>query len=117
MLPVVAAAPACEDQNAVAVSDVEELVRIQLSFQANRIQVHVANVAKLIFQTLRGFAQHHVWRPAGASNEHPLPVHSEKKGVVFVYFRRDFTDSKMSLHTIRNGVVQLKFQVERIEMR
>src|SRR5258708_18570727 len=116
MFPVITAAPACEDEDAVAVCQVEEFVSIQLAFLANRIQIHVANVAKLIFQTLRGLAQHHVRRPASASNEKPFPVHFEKKGVLLVYFRSDFPNSKIRLQLIGNGIVDFEFQFKRVEV-
>src|SRR5260370_425258 len=95
MFPVITAAPACEDEDAVAVCQVEEFVSIQRAFLANRIQIHVANRAKLIFQTLSGLAHHHVRRPAIGSSEKPLPVQFYKKEVLLgscvAFFRSALT--------------------------
>src|SRR3981081_1023335 len=114
---MVATTPACEDKNAVAVGHVEEFVSIQLAFQPNGIQVHVAYVAKLVFQTLRRFEQHHVGRPAGASNENAFSVHLEKKGILLVYFRSDFPDAKLRFQLIGRGVVHFEFQIKRVKVR
>ena len=44
MLPMIATAPSCQDQNSQLVRKVEELVGFQLSFQPNGIQVHILHV-------------------------------------------------------------------------
>ena len=49
-LPRVAAAPAGEHQNSASVGEIEKFLRLQLSFQADRIQAHVLDVIKLIAQ-------------------------------------------------------------------
>ena len=52
VLPVIAAAPSGKDQDSQLVSEVEKVVRLQLPFQPNGVQVHIANVAQLRLQAV-----------------------------------------------------------------
>ena len=49
---MIAATPTRHDENAFAVRVLEELLRFQLAFEANRIQPHVTHVAELVRQPL-----------------------------------------------------------------
>ena len=47
VLPMVAAAPAQHNENALLVGEVEKVVRLHLPFEPNRIQMHVAHQLEL----------------------------------------------------------------------
>ncbi len=56
---------------------IEEFLRFQLSFQADGVQSHVLDIAKLVVHALRVLAQHHVRRLASAADQNVFSVDME----------------------------------------
>ena len=92
---MVATAPAGHDKDAFAIGEIEEFLGLQLAFQANCVQAHVLHIAKFVFQTLRVFAQHHVGRPAAATNQNIFAIDGEQAAVGGKHLRRDFADAEV----------------------
>src|SRR5258707_295795 len=59
VLPVRAAAPTGHDQNSVLVGEIEKVIWLKLSFQTNRIEVHVLDILKLCSQPVRHKTKKH----------------------------------------------------------
>jgi hypothetical protein len=76
-LPFVAALPAGEYHDAVAVGEVVETLILQLAFAADGVEAEVEDVAELGLHALGVVAQEHVRRPAAAANQHGLAVDDE----------------------------------------
>src|SRR6266446_10740677 len=70
VLPMRAATPAGHDQNSFPIGQVEKVVWLQLALQPNRIQVHVFDISKFVFQSFRSESQKDIGGPAAASNKH-----------------------------------------------
>ena len=73
-LPEIAAAPSRHHQDSLAIGEVKELGCFQLAFEADGVQTHVRDVAKLVFEALRVFAEHQVGGPAAAANQDVFAV-------------------------------------------
>src|SRR5262249_31977702 len=95
VLPVIAAAPAGHDQNPITIREIEELVRLQLTFEANRIQTKVADVPKLVLDTLAIDTQKHVGRPAAAANQDFAVIDMEEFVPFRSLLRRDFANAEL----------------------
>src|ERR1017187_7795397 len=77
LLPMIAAAPPGEHENAVGVRQAEERIVLELAFEANRVEVHVADVLELGPLPREIRAQQHVGRPAPATDQDRLAVDEE----------------------------------------
>ena len=75
--PFVAALPAGEDHDAVAVGEVVEACVLQLALAANGVEPEVHDVTELGLHALGVVAQEHVRRPARAANQDRLAVDDE----------------------------------------
>src|SRR5438309_12126936 len=82
--PVIAATPARHDEDSFAVRVLEELLRFQLAFEANRIQPHVTHVAELVRQALRTLTKQHIGCPAAAPNQDLLAIDGEYAPLVWI---------------------------------
>ena len=111
MLPEIAAAPACHEQDSLAVGKIEKFLSLQLAFQTNRVQAHVLHVTEFIFQSLRIFTEHHVWRPASTTNQNLLPVDRKHTLVVRTYFRTNLTNAEVSFCPVGSFPVHIKFHI------
>ena len=116
LLPVVAAAPARHDEDAVAVAQLEEMVVFQLAFEAHGVEVHVADVAQFGFLPLRGGAQEHVEGVAGAAYENVLAVDVEQAMALGVDLGGDLADAELDVARIGDAAVHLEPQIERVEI-
>ena len=97
VLPVIAAAPAGDEQNAALVGQIEELFGLQLAFEADGVQSHVLHIAELVAQALRVLAQHHVGRPAAAADQDVLAVDGKQAPVGCEHFGFDLANAKLCL--------------------
>ena len=77
VLPEIAAAPSCHHQDALLVGHLVKFLGLEFAFQPDCVQSHVAHIAELIGEPLRGLAHHHVGRPAAAANQDVLAVDLE----------------------------------------
>ena len=89
LLPVVAAAPAGHDQDAVAVGEIEEVVVLQLALQPDGVEAHVQHVAELVLLPAAVDPHHHVRGPAAPADQDVLAVDAEDQALVGVQL--DFT--------------------------
>ncbi len=76
-LPFVAALPAGEDHDAVAIGEVVESSVLQLALAAYGVESEVHDVAELGFHALGIVTQEHVRRPARAANQYWFAVDDE----------------------------------------
>src|SRR5438270_10086489 len=72
--PEVAAAPSRHDQNSLAVGEIEEFLGLEFAFETDGVEPHILDVTKFVFEALRVFAEHHVWRPATAANQNVFAI-------------------------------------------
>jgi len=82
VLPVVAAAPAEHHEDTLLVGEVKELLGFKFAFQANGVEVHLADELELLAQAFGVGAQQHVLRPAGAADEDAFAVDAEESAAV-----------------------------------
>ncbi len=91
---MIAAAPAGHDEDALLVGEIVKFVGFQLPFQANGVQVHVADVAEFVFQAIEILAQKHVRRPAAAADQDLFSVDVELTSAGGIQFGSDFADAE-----------------------
>ncbi len=93
LLPVVAAGPPSHDENALLVGQIEKVVRFHGAFEADRVEVQVAQILKLCLQAFGRFAQEHVRRPASAADQDVFAVDAEEAMALRVDVRSDFANA------------------------
>ena len=108
LLPIVAAGPSGHDQHALLVREIVEIVALHFSFEANRIQIQIADVAELRFQSLGRLAEQHVRRPSAAANQDSLAVHLEESMALRVHLGCDFADAETDCRRIGNLAADAK---------
>src|SRR5579864_3047323 len=133
---MIAAAPSCNHQHAHLVCKVEKLVSFKFSFQADSIQIHVADVLKLRLKPLRRTTQQQVRSPSGAADQDVLAIDAEQEwpqvGVNYlsgtdvihfaglrrwaVEFGRDFANPEPNLLLIRNFLADNEPNVQRVKI-
>src|ERR1017187_1934675 len=74
LFPIIAAAKAGDDENAVFVSEVKQVVRANFSLEAHCVQPHVANEAHLLLFALRSFHEEKVARPTRSTDENGVVI-------------------------------------------
>ena len=77
-LPVVAAAPAGQHHNSVAVAKIEEVVVLELPLQPDGVEVQVAKVSDVVLLYFGRGAEQHVERVAAATDQDVFPVDFEE---------------------------------------
>ena len=117
VLPVIAAAPAGDEQNSALVGQVEKFLGFQLAFEADGVQSHVLHVAELVAQPLRVFAQHHVGRPAAAADQDVLAIDGKQPPVGRKHLGLDLANAKFCLRAVGRLAVKVEFQGEAVELR
>src|SRR5260370_494676 len=73
-LPLLAAGPAREIEHSILCGEVEKVLVFELSFHADRIEVHVAGVAHLRLLPLGSRPQHHVGSPSTAEDHQTTAI-------------------------------------------
>ena len=112
--PMIATAPARHDQHTHFIGEVEKFIAFQFSFQANGVQVHVANVAELCLELLPGAAQKHVGGPPCATDEYFLAIDSEEQRACVRFY--DFTRCKVEhLSRLTHRTVQFRGNLSNTE--
>ncbi len=117
VLPVIATAPAGDEQNSALVGQVEKFLGFQLAFEADGVQPHVLHIAELVAQALRVFAQHHVGRPAAAADQDVFAVDRKQAPVGREHLGLDLANAKFCLRAVGNLAVQIEFQAEAVALR
>ena len=117
LLPLVAAAPADHDQDALLVGQVEQLVRLELSLRADGVEAHLPHVAQLGAQARGVAAQHHVRAPAAAADEDAPPVHLEEPVALVRQLRGHLADPEPDLVAVGEGASRVRLQGERVQVR
>src|SRR3970040_1203303 len=77
VLPVRTATPSGHNQNSLLVSQFKEILRLQLPFQPDRIQVHIFHVLQLGSQSFGQVSQEHIRGPAAPPYKNVLAVDLE----------------------------------------
>ncbi len=116
-LPVIAAAPAEHDENSLLVGEVEEVFGLELAFEADGVEVHVAHHAELIAQPVAIGAEQHVLRPSGAADEDRLAVHAEEAAARGCELGSNFADSELNCLFVRDLALRVGFNGKRFKMR
>src|SRR6185312_10515602 len=98
-LPFVATLPARQDQDAVTIGEVVEMLVFQLAFAADRVEAHVADVTELGLHAPGQHTQEHVRRPAAAADQHRLAV-EEELDVTLLGELRDPTERSAGDHPV-----------------
>ena len=106
--PEIAAAPSGHDENALAIGQVKEFLSLELAFQANRVEPHIADVAKFGMQALRIFTHHQVGRPAPAANQNILAVDVEGAPTDRVEVGGNFANAELSGRMIADRAIGLE---------
>src|SRR3984885_13705437 len=116
-LPVIATAPSGHDQDSLMVGEVKEFLSFELAFKTNRVQSHIADVAELVVQALRVFAEHQVGGPAAATDQDVLAVNMEGTPAGRIHFGSYLANAELSLGPIARGAVDVELQVQRVKIR
>ena len=112
LLPVIAATPSRHHEHALLVRQIEKFLRLHLSFQPDRVQIQVANVAEFGFQPRFRFAQQHVRRPSGAANQQSFAIDREDAMRHSVHLGSNLPDSESRVGRIRNFVLLAQIRVK-----
>ena len=115
-LPVVAAAPAGDDHDALAIAHLQERPALGLALEPDRIQVHVLHVTDLRGLALGGRAQEHVGRPTAAADEDRPAVDLEDAIALVVQLRRGFADAEADQVLIGGLAVHAHLQVQVVQV-
>ncbi len=116
LLPMVAAAPAGEDEDAIAVAQFEEMIVLHLAFEADGVEVHVADVAELGILALGGGAQQHVEGVAGAADQDVLAVDMEDAVKFGIHLAGDLANAEFGVAGIGDGAADVECKVEGVEI-
>src|SRR2546430_14308362 len=104
MLPMIAATPAGHDENAIAVRQVEELIGLELAFEANGIESQITNVTQLVLDTLVIDAQEHVGRPTPAPDQNIAMVNVKQFVSFGSFFCGDLAYAELCAGRLRGRV-------------
>ena len=110
--PVIAAGPAGEDQHALFVGEIEEGVRLDLSLQANGVEIQIAEILKLRSEALRRFALEHVGCPASAADQDTLAVDAEKQVALRIDLGCDFADAIARDRVVRQNTLDIEIKID-----
>src|SRR5262249_37585008 len=115
LLPVIAATPSREHEDAHAVAELEEVLVFEFAFEAHGIEVHVLDVAEFGFLPLGRTAQQHVERVARAADQDVLAVDLEEP-VSIRELAGDFADAEVDMRSVAGFAPDLESEVERIQV-
>src|SRR6266508_6915284 len=116
VFPMRATAPPSHDENSHLVGKIEKVIRLKLSFEPNRIEVHVLDIGKLVFDSLPVEAQKHIRGPAAAANKNVLTVYFKDAMFFVVQLRGYLPDAEARILTIRYFAVRLKVDFEVVQI-
>ena len=101
-LPLIAAAPAGHDENALAIREIVERVVFELALGTNGVQPHFLDVPEFGFEPFgRLRPQQHVGGPPAAANEDWFSVDAEKTMAFIGQLRAELVDAEADLASIR----------------
>src|SRR5207237_3824748 len=92
--PGVATSPAGHDENAELVGLLEEFVAVEAAFEANGVEVHVANVSEVSVKFCGRPAEEQIGRPGSAANQNFAAIHFEEAMIFVGEFGGDFADAE-----------------------
>ena len=116
LLPIRAAAPARHHHDALAVASLVKMVVHELAFQANGVEVQVADVAQLVVFARGGEAKQHILGPAAAADEDFLAVDVEDAMLLRVQFGGDAADAEIEFLDIGDLPADGEFQPGAIQV-
>jgi hypothetical protein len=117
VLPLVAATPTEHDENSLLVGELEKIIRFQLAFEANGVQVHIAHQAKFVAQALRLLTHQHVLRPPCAADKNRLAIDVKESIALVGEFGSDLPYAELDGFFVGHFPVDCKAQSQVLEMR
>ncbi len=113
--PFVAALPAREDQDAVAVGEVVKELVFELALAANRVQSQVHDITELVLHAFRIVAEEHVRRPARAANQDWLAVDDKLLIALLSEVRADVTDAESCAGLVGDRAINGSSHLQTVE--
>src|SRR5436305_8513761 len=115
--PGIATGPAGHDQNAQFVGFFEQFIAIESAFEANGVQVHVADISEIGIEFCRKPTKEQIGSPSGAANQDFPAINFEQTMPLVSELRTDFADAEGHVGRIGNLLADFEAQFRGVEIR
>src|SRR5690348_7891742 len=113
--PFVAALPAGQNQDAVTVGQIVEVLVLQLALTANGVESEVTDVTELGLHALGVVTQEHVRRPTRAANQDRLAVNDELNITVLRQVRSNAAYAERRAGLVRDRTINSRRYLQTVE--